>query len=580
MKSDGKLIPKPIDWTRREWIRATMTAAGASLFPKSRLLADNHHPGQQLRFPPDWDGSSLVLDENDLQIWPGVSTNLLTVNGHFPGPTIRLRRGDVFEAEVQNLINNEEAVLHWHGLLSPAEYDGHPNQSIAPGESYNVVIPIIQEPSFCWYHAHTHDLTGSQVYRGLAGLFLIEDPERDETLGLPTGDRDIPLVIRDWKSNAGFEMTYAPIMFEHMWGYLGDVPLVNGTPDACFSVDQGIWRFRVLNGCNARVLRLGFSDGRAMRLIASDGGLTGGMDVVTSLDLGPSQRAEILVSFEGLPVGASTTLQSLSFPISAPGGGPFGPRQGDPLDLLTFYIDSEGGSTLLPENLPAPELVDPNQAVRTRTFDLGRFMGVHTINGLTYEMNRTDFQVTSEEVEIWEFVNQTPDYHPMHIHAAFFHVLTRDGTSASAPIDQGWRDTVLVYPGETVRVAISFGQRPGLFLVHCHNLEHERQMMQNFEVISSETPVIKLHREGDEIVQMYIRDDFASVGRYLKMLKGFERISLQPGETKTVTFELNAENLSIYNQEMKKVVEPGDFTIYIGASSLEKDLKQIKLIVL
>ena len=86
-------------------------------------------------------------------------------------------------------------------------------------------------------------------------------------------------------------------------------------------------------------------------------------------------------------------------------------------------------------------------------------------------------------------------------------------------------------------------------------------------------------RDGDEIVQMYIRDDYASVGRYLKMLKGFERITLKPGETKTVTFELNFENLSILNQEMKKVVESGDFTISIGTSSLEKDLKKVTLTV-
>lgn len=86
-------------------------------------------------------------------------------------------------------------------------------------------------------------------------------------------------------------------------------------------------------------------------------------------------------------------------------------------------------------------------------------------------------------------------------------------------------------------------------------------------------------RQGDEIVQMYIRDNYASVGRYLKMLKGFERITLQPGETKTVTFELNSENLSILNQEMNKVVEPGDFTISIGGSSLEKDLKKVTLTV-
>jgi len=84
-------------------------------------------------------------------------------------------------------------------------------------------------------------------------------------------------------------------------------------------------------------------------------------------------------------------------------------------------------------------------------------------------------------------------------------------------------------------------------------------------------------RTGDEVVQMYVRDDFASVGRYNKMLKGFERISLQPGETKTVTFKLGFDELNILNQKMKKVVEPGTFTISVGASSLEKDLQKATL---
>ena len=86
-------------------------------------------------------------------------------------------------------------------------------------------------------------------------------------------------------------------------------------------------------------------------------------------------------------------------------------------------------------------------------------------------------------------------------------------------------------------------------------------------------------REGDEIVQMYVRDDFASVGRYLKMLKGFERITLKPGETKTVSFDLGFDELFLYNQEMERVVEPGDFTISVGASSMKKDLKEVKLTV-
>ncbi|WP_298365956.1 beta-xylosidase [uncultured Lutibacter sp.] len=88
------------------------------------------------------------------------------------------------------------------------------------------------------------------------------------------------------------------------------------------------------------------------------------------------------------------------------------------------------------------------------------------------------------------------------------------------------------------------------------------------------------NRVGDEVVQMYVRDDIASVGRYNKMLKGFERITLKPGETKTVTFKLGFDELNILNQEMKKVVEPGTFTISVGTSSVDKELHKTTLKVI
>jgi len=496
--SEGRIPGEIGKLSRRHWMKLGAGFGVAGLLPQTARA--DVYPGNPLRLPSDWDGSSpLTIDEAALEVWPGQTTPVLAINGGVPGPTIRMRRGETFNAEVRNQLNGENVILHWHGLLSPAQYDGHPSQAVAPGGSYTVSIPIIQQPSMCWYHSHTHDATGSQVYRGLAGLFFIEDPERDAALGLPTGDRDVPLAIRDWLSNGSYQLNYSPSMFQNMWGYLGDTALVNGTPEAWLAVDQGVWRFRVLNACNARVLRLGFSDGKSMRVVGSDGGLTGSQEVVTQLDLGPGQRAEILVSFAGLAVGSSTVLRSLEFPRTPP-MGPAGPRQGDPLDLMTFHVDTAGGAAGLPGSLPQPEFPDPAEATRTRTFALGRFMGVHTINGLTYDLNRTDFQVPCGEVEIWEFQNQTPDYHPMHSHGAFFQVLTRNGVTAALPTDKGWRDTVLVYPNETVRIAVAFGSRPGTFLMHCHNLEHERQMMQNFEVLVPEAPPLAIDQDGDEMV--------------------------------------------------------------------------------
>lgn len=494
----------PPNWTRRNWIKSSIFTTGALW--TSASVARAQHAGNPLRLPAEWTGGELVISQKTLEIWPGSSTSVLAINGMMPGPTIRLRRGERFEAVVRNQLPSQDLVLHWHGLLAPASEDGHPHQAVPAGEAYEVAFDIVQDPSLCWYHAHTHDHTAEQVYRGLAGLFLIDDPERDAEWGLPTGARDVPMVIRDWKFNSGFQLTYNPSMFEHMWGFLGNQILVNGTPSAWLSVDQGIWRFRMLNGSNARVLRIGFADGRLMQVIAGEGGLTGLLEPVTSFDLAPGQRVEVLVSFANLAVGSSAVLRSLHFPITAPAGGPAGPRQGDPLDIMTFHVDQAGGGGTLPPPPPAAVLVEPSLAARTRTFSLGVINGEHTINGQIYELDRIDFQVPAGEIEIWEFVNQTANFHPMHVHGVFFRVLTRNGVPASLPADRGWRDTVLVYPNETVRVAMSFGARAGEYLMHCHNLEHEHQMMMNFMVERAVAPGLTIEHDGNEVICRWRRE--------------------------------------------------------------------------
>jgi hypothetical protein len=153
-----------------------------------------------------------------------------------------------------------------------------------------------------------------------------------------------------------------------------------------------------------------------------------------------------------------------------------------------------------PPSLPAPALVEPTLAVRTRTFNLGVTNNQHTINGQVYALGRIGFEVPAGEVEIWQFVNQTANFHPMHVHGVFFRVLTRNGSPATLPADRGWRDTVLVYPNETVRVALNFGARNGEYLMHCHNLEHEHEMMMNFMVGAAAAPGISVTREGTEII--------------------------------------------------------------------------------
>jgi len=109
---------------------------------------------------------------------------------------------------------------------------------------------------------------------------------------------------------------------------------------------------------------------------------------------------------------------------------------------------------------------------------------MHTINGRMFEMERVDERVRFGAIEIWRFVNDGPFPHPVHMHAVHFQVLSRTGgRNRVLPWEAGWKDTVLVLPGETVEVIARFDSHRGMFLLHCHNLEHEDMgMMMNFQI--------------------------------------------------------------------------------------------------
>ena len=463
---------------------ATAALMGAAPFPLPRSLrAQSARPGNPLRLPPELSGDTLTVAPANLAIWPGYSTAVQAINGSVPGPTIRVRRGTEFAARVVNQLA-EPLVLHWHGLLAPERMDGHPRDAVAPGQSYQVRFPVNQRAATCWYHAHTDQLTAEQAYRGVAGLFIVEDSD-EAALGLPSGGHDLPLVLTDKRSNAQRQLTYAPTMMDVMTGYLGDIVLVNGTPEAWLSVDQGLYRFRLLNGSNARIFKVGFADGHPFHLIATDGGLLPAPVQVTRVMLAPGQRLEILVDFSSYAVGGSVLLQSLSFPASGMGGMMGGPRQGTEMDLLRCYVDrAASGAAAPPTTLVPFTPYDRARAQRTRVFTLAMSGMVHTINGQLFNLQRVDFAVPFGDLELWEYRNTGTEPHPMHLHAAHCQVVERSGQAQLPPEDAGRKDTVLVDAGETVRVLVRFDAHPGVFVHHCHNLEHEDSgMMQNFEVL-------------------------------------------------------------------------------------------------
>ncbi len=481
---------------RRSFLGRSVSAtsallAGALLKPVNSLFAQTARPGNPVRFPPDWDGRPLIATPAEIEVWPGQNVALLAINGSVPAPTIRVRRGQHFHAHVRNQLA-EPFVLHWHGILSPASMDGNPRDAVGPGQSYNVQFPIRQQAGTYWYHAHTDRLTAKQAYLGLAGFFIVEDPA-ERRLRLPGGDHDLPLLLQDKRTHGEMNLAYEPEEMDIATGFLGDAVFVNNTPEPWLSVDRGLYRLRLLNGSNARVFRVGFEDERPFRLIANDAGLLPAPIEVMTLMLAPGQRAEILVDFSSLNVGDSLMLMSHPFEGGGHGGGETTtgmdgemqtPPQGAEMEVLTFYVDRETARHgVIPQRLAHFQAYNPAHARRTRTFNLEVDGLLHPINGRLFDINRTDFTVPFGELEVWEYVNHSDEFHPMHPHGALLQVLERHGMDMLPAEDTGWKDTVLVAPGETVRVLIRFDDYWGDYVHHCHNLEHEDNgMMQNLQV--------------------------------------------------------------------------------------------------
>lgn len=482
---------------RREWL--VRTIAGSVGAAMGRVLgagsgaflwrADvDAAAAEPLRLPPDLVGP-LVATPATGTVWPGQSTRLLTLGGTYPSPTLRARRGDVFELLLDNRLA-EATNIHWHGLAVPAAADGYPTDLVPPGGARQYRFQVAERAGTYWYHPHPDRRTAEQLYRGMAGFFIVEDPD-ERSLGLPAGEQDVPLLLQDRRRTADGSFNYAPTPMDLMAGYLGDAALVNGTPEAELSVAATLYRFRLLNGSNARIFRLAFDDGRAFQVIAGDGGLLERPVPATELFLGPGERAEILVDLSLDPIGRSPRLVSL--PFASPGG--MGPgmgmgtlaAQGAAFSLLNLRVQRPGPPRPpLPAQLVPSQRLDPGRAEVRRRFVLDMRMppvaGAFTINGRSFDPRRVDVRVERGAIELWEVVNASSEPHPFHVHATQFSVVSRS-SGPLGPHELGLKDTVLVWPGETVRLALRFDRNPGLYVLHCHNLEHEDAgMMLNLEV--------------------------------------------------------------------------------------------------
>jgi FtsP/CotA-like multicopper oxidase with cupredoxin domain len=470
---------------------AALAGCGGSAGPTTAPDAPATDLASTVTRPPEIGGGALVASAASQAIWSGATTPVWTLGGSFPGPTIRVGRGAGFSARLENRLS-EPTNVHWHGLAAPPEMDGHPSDVIAPGQSRDIAFPIVDRAGTYWYHPHPDGRTARQVYGGMAGFFIVEDG-RESALGLPSGEYDVPLVLQDRRTSPDHSLTYAPGPMDLMAGVLGDTVLVNGRPDAVLPVAATLYRLRLLNGSNARVYRLAFADGRSFHVIGTDGGLLERPIPVTGLDLGPGERVEILVDLTRDPVGTSILLRSLAFTVQGGMGGGMMPGisggavpQGAALDVLRLRVERSGPAAPVPATLVPFERLDPARAEGTQAFTLSMGMmpvaGAFTINGRSFDPRRIDVRARRGRLELWEVRNASSEPHPFHVHATSFQVVSRTSGPLGAQ-DLGWKDTVLTWPGEAVTLAIRFEQYAGLYVLHCHNLEHEDAgMMLNLEV--------------------------------------------------------------------------------------------------
>ena len=413
----------------------------------------------------------LTAQKGKVEFFSGKQTDTFGYNGSYLGPTIRVKKGQDVNIKVKNQLD-ETITTHWHGALLPGEMDGGPRQMISAGGEWNPHFIIEQPAATIWYHPHTMGKTGEQVYKGLAGLFIIDD-EVSAALNIPKdyGVNDIPVVIQDRRFAADGSLQYMTKPEDAM-GMQGDTILVNGLINSVLEVSTIKMRFRILNGSNARIYNLVLSNDSKFTQIASDAGFLQSPVELNALKLSPGERAEIIIDFSKNAVGDTITLKS---------------QTNVAINVMDFsVINKANDATMIPNTLTTIAKIPESAAVKTRSFTMSGIGPLSHINNLQMNL-QTGMDTIHESVklgdtEIWEVISAAAGgmSHPFHVHGMHFQVLDINGNPPPANL-QGWKDTVLVETTNKVRIIAAFKYK-GIFMLHCHNLEHEDAgMMLQYE---------------------------------------------------------------------------------------------------
>ncbi|MDX1697793.1 MAG: multicopper oxidase family protein, partial [Thiohalobacterales bacterium] len=485
--------------------------------------------------PEGYPQYTVSVEEATQSVHPDLpDTTLWTYNGSWPSSTIVAVQDQPIEVIYQNNLptggggnrgsnilevdtcahgpndwgNAKRISTHLHGGHVPARVDGQPEYTILPGETDTYRYPNNQEAGSVWYHDHALGITRLNVYSGMAGFYLIADAEDtlgpDNAFGLPSGQYEIGLAIQDRTFNEDGSLFYNAQLED---AFTGENAVVNGKVNPFLEVDQGKYRFRMLNGSQSReyIYRLECTNcttqpDPTFTLVGTDLGLISApIDLGNSTGgvIGPAERLDVVIDFAGYPAGTEIILRNDDPSL------PLVPA------IMKFVVSGNPGYTgAISSTLRTVTPLTEASADNERFFRLeklvnkackdgsGRLINEWVIQSLDgpggnvtgqFWDDVTEFPVLGTR-EIWEFENPTSSYHPMHVHLVKFQILDKTDmtTGQNIPLQpweaNAWKDIVHIPPNVRARIIMDFEDYPGRFPNHCHLLDHEdHEMMRQFQ---------------------------------------------------------------------------------------------------
>jgi FtsP/CotA-like multicopper oxidase with cupredoxin domain len=492
------------------------------MLPASAAAAEPRRFAAKLPIPRVLEGEHLTIPIRpaDVAILPGRKTRMWTFDGTFPGPTIRRPAGERTRVTFVHRLPRSagELSVHLHGGHNSSFHDGQPggvtalqpqalycdvssdlparvsgnDLLIGPGERRRYVYDLVEdgEPEravFQWYHDHRLERTAPNVWRGLAGMWIIDD-EVDRSLPLPKGPHDIPLMIVDRGFDADNQLSdpFADVRRPPDDGVTGRYVLVNGAYLPHHHVAARRYRLRALNASNFRSYNLHLSDDTPLVQIGTDSGLMPEPVERQHVLIGPGERVEVVVDFRH-SAGEDVVLKSVARKPHARGIG----TKSFEGPIMQFRVGDRPrrDRSRVPAALrPLPAWTSGASPAPDRTWVVtvsGGFQPTWLINGQTFDPARSDAFPVIDTTETWQLTNATATAHVMHIHANDWYMLSRNGRPPR-PWEDALKETFFLDPGESVIVAGHFSDHLGKFVIHCHMLDHEDHgLMTQFEVVGS-----------------------------------------------------------------------------------------------